>query len=131
MVAGSNCCDPLAFHFFRGRKEGLFEGRRRVDFLRDNPDEFAAFRMKRGTTRPMIVDWNQDGHQDILMANKGHRDFYILYGGPETAKSLLSLPVIEDHVKSESYYSEKDRAGWKPEFSNLNSATWRFQNLPR
>ena len=58
MVAGSNCCDPLAFHFFRGRKEGLFEGRRRVDFLRDDPDDgLAMFRMTRGTTRPIVVDW--------------------------------------------------------------------------
>lgn len=120
MVAGSNCCDPLAFHFFRGRKEGLFEGRRRVDFLRDDPDDgLAMFRMMRGTTRPIIVDWNQDGHQDILMAYKGNRDFYILYGSPDIAKSILNLPVVEDHVESESYYSEKGSTDWKPEFSKL------------
>ncbi len=120
MVAGSNCCDPLAFHFFRGRKEGLFDGRRRVDFLRDDPDDrLAMFTMMRGTTRPIVVDWNQDGHQDILMAYKGHRDFYILYGSPDIAKSLVSVPVIEDHVAAEDYYSTKDRTVWKPEFQKL------------
>lgn len=120
MVAGSNCCDPLAFHFFRGLKGGLFEGRRRVDFLRDeSDDEFAAYRMMRGTTRPIIVDWNQDGHQDILMAYKGYRSFFIQYGGRETVNSLLNLPVIENHVKSESFYSTQDRAGWRPEFERL------------
>ena len=127
MVAGSNCCDPLAFHFFRGRKEGLFEGRRRVDFLRDDPDDgLAMSRMMRGTTRPIIVDWNQDGHQDILMTYKGYRDFYILYGGPETAKSLLSLPMIDDHVASESYYSEKDRTELlfeAPDYKQLGAFT--------
>jgi hypothetical protein len=111
MVAGSNCCDPLAFHFFRVRKEGLFDGRRRVDFHREEPDDkFAAFKMMRGTTRPIIVDWNQDGHQDILMAYKGHREFYILYGGPEIAKALINLPAIEDHVESESYLTAKKKA---------------------
>jgi hypothetical protein len=60
-----------------------------------------------------------DGHQDILMTYKGYRSFYILYGGPDTAKSLLSLPVIADHVESESFYSEKDRTTWKPKFSKL------------
>jgi hypothetical protein len=55
----------------------------------------------------MIVEWNQDGHPDILMAYKGHRDFYILYGGSETAQSLLRLPMTEGHVESETYLQRK------------------------
>ena len=121
MVAGSNCCDPLAFHFFRGRKDGLFEGRRRVDFQRDDmgPDQSPFRRFERGTTKPIIVDWNHDGHADILLSYKGHKSLHILYGGPDIVKSLLNLPVSEDPMDSEASIFPTDAAKWQPVFTLL------------
>ena len=121
MVAGSNCCDPNGFHFFRGLRDGLFEGRRRVSFQRDdkNPENSSFFGLERGTTRPIIVDWNHDGHADILMTYRGHRTLHILYGSPEVAKSFLSLPLVDELVESEYSSTAKGVATWNPVFTKL------------
>lgn len=121
MVAGSHCCDPYGFHFFRGLRDGLFEGRRRVSFHRDdkNPENSPFFGLERGTTRPIIVDWNHDGHADILLTYRGHRTLHILYGGPDVAKSLVSLPPVDESVESEYSSSAKGVATWNPVFAKL------------
>ena len=121
MVAGSNCCDPYGFHFFRGRKDGLFEGRRRVNFQRDdkNSEQSPFFGLERGTTRPIIVDWNHDGHADILLTYRGHKTLHILSGGPALVNSLLNLPVVEGSMDLEFSNTFKDVAKWKPVFKNL------------
>lgn len=121
MVAGSHCCDPFGFHFFRGRRDGLFEGRRHVHFQRDDmgPDQPPFLRLMRGTTRPIIVDWNLDGHADILLTYRGHKSLHVLYGGPDLVKKLLNLPVSEESVASEYPEDKADAREWQPVFTKL------------
>ena len=121
MVAGSHCCDPFGFHFFRGRRDGLFEGRRHVHFQRDDmgPDQPPFLRLMRGTTRPIIVDWNLDGHADILLTYRGHKSLHVLYGGPDLVKKLLNLPVSEESVASEYPEDKADAGKWQPVFTKL------------
>jgi hypothetical protein len=92
MLAGSNCCAPFCFHFFRGEKRNHFEGRRNVEFHRDDvAPEFAT--ILQGRTRPLIVDWNRDKYPDILLTY-GSNDLWILLGGKETIDALSRNPVV-------------------------------------
>ncbi len=63
-MSGSNCCDPEVIHLFLRKPDGTFGARREIRFERpDIPVKFLA----RGKTRPYLLDWNRDGHTDLVI----------------------------------------------------------------
>jgi hypothetical protein len=64
LVSGSNCCRYDLVHLFLKQKDGSFAPRRDVRFKR--PD-ITAKGLWRGVTSPHLLDWDGDGHTDLVV----------------------------------------------------------------
>lgn len=64
VVSGSNCCAPDQIHWFSGTADRGFSERRsaRMVFEGLNPP-----RLTKSECRPYVVDWNRDGHDDLVV----------------------------------------------------------------
>lgn len=98
-MSGSNCCDSERVFLFPRRPDGSFAPRQEVRF--ELPDIDPAYRLlKRGLSRPHLVDWNRDGHTDLVVGYPGSWKLYVS-AGPLTGKAKVAvkpfaLPVIPD-----------------------------------
>jgi hypothetical protein len=88
LVSGSNCCDPYHIHLFLRDANGLFGKRWLVSFKDPKPNKFA-----RGTSRPYLLDWNRDGHTDLVVAYPGSWTLEVALGPLVGAKGISFLPT--------------------------------------
>jgi hypothetical protein len=107
LVSGSHCCDALGVHLFLRRADGAFAERVKVR-IADAKDVRGG-----GNARPHIVDWDRDGHTDLVIfypgsapprGNQGRQRWTYLVGrGPlgvekDLALKPMTLPPIPDAV---------------------------------
>ncbi len=64
LVSGSNCCRHDLVHLFLKQKDGSFAPRRDVRFKRS---DITAEGEWRGVTSPHLLDWDRDGHTDLVV----------------------------------------------------------------
>jgi hypothetical protein len=75
LVSGSNCCAPGQVHLFLRKPDGTFAARRDIQF--DVPGYNA---LSRGLSRPHLLDWDRDGHTDLVVGNLRDWTLYISPG---------------------------------------------------
>ncbi len=92
-MSGSNCCEPEQVHLFLRKPDGTFAARQEVRF--ELPGRFA---LMRGLTRPHLLDWNRDGHTDLVIGYPGQWTLYVaagpLAGKTEVKVKPFALPQI-------------------------------------
>jgi hypothetical protein len=88
LVSGSNCCDPYRIHLFPRRANGSFAERTEV-YVKAKPEH----KFERGTTRPHLVDWNRDGHTDLVVAHVHLWTLEIALGPLTGKKDIAFLPT--------------------------------------
>ena len=65
-MSGSNCCRNNLVHLFPRQKDGFFGARRDVKFKRPGEKEL-DYIFARGVTSPHLLDWDRDGHSDLVV----------------------------------------------------------------
>jgi hypothetical protein len=86
LVSGSNCCDPGGFHLFLRRADGSFAKRAYVSFAK-------YFKFASGTSRPYLVDWDRDGHTDLVIGYPGRWTFQVGLGPLADKKDFALKPT--------------------------------------
>ena len=89
LVSGSNCCRPKQIHLFQRRAGGSFAERAEVKFGEGKPQELDG----RGMALPHLVDWDRDGHTDLVVGYGGS------YGGKWTLLVGLGPFADKKHLK--------------------------------
>ncbi len=89
LVSGSNCCDPETIHLFLRRADGGFAARQEVKFDRPGLSPIER-RLSRGRSRPHLLDWNRDGHTDLVIAYRGGRRL-LMSEGPLASKTEVAV----------------------------------------
>jgi hypothetical protein len=84
LVSGSNCCDPGGIHLFLRRADGSFAERARVCVAKP------IFKFATGVTRPHLVDWDGDGHTDLVVGYRGSWTLQVGLG-PLADKKVFAL----------------------------------------
>jgi hypothetical protein len=85
LLSGSNCCDPLGFHFFRRKADGSWAPRQRLEVT--YPGKFPPFRQESFVT---TADWNGDGIPDLLAVGP-YGQGILLALGPFREKEPIAL----------------------------------------
>jgi hypothetical protein len=85
LVSGSNCCAPEQIHLFLRKPDGSFAPRREISF--ELP--VRQFLM-RGLSRPHLLDWDRDGHTDLVIGYPGDWTVYVA-AGPLTDKTEVKV----------------------------------------
>jgi hypothetical protein len=85
-VSGSHCCNPGGFHLFLRRADGSFAERAYVNFAK--PMRFVT-----GTSWPYLVDWNRDGHTDLVIGYPGSWTLQVGLGPLAGKKDLALKPT--------------------------------------
>jgi hypothetical protein len=98
-VSGSNCCDPERVFLFLRKPDGSFAPRREVRFKL--PGIGPAERdLMRGTTRPHLLDWDRDGHTDLVIGHMASWTLHVstgpLAGKAEVEVKPFALPAVPD-----------------------------------
>jgi hypothetical protein len=92
LVSGSNCCDPETVHLFLGRAGGTFADRREIKFERPGLDPTLRL-LARGTTRPLLRDWNRDGRTDLVIGYVGSTTL-LVSAGPLAGKTTVKVEPV-------------------------------------
>src|SRR5262249_24705098 len=113
LFSGSNCCDPYRIHLFLRRENGSFAERAEVRFKEPQPSKFA-----RGKSRPYLVDWDRDGHTDLVIGCLGSWTFEVGLGPLADKKNIAfqstnpaNLPPIEGASPIHFLFADWDRDG--------------------
>jgi FG-GAP-like repeat len=84
-VSGSNCCDPGKVHLFPRKPDGTFGARRDISFELPGHNF-----LMRGLSRPHLLDWNRDGHTDLVVGYP--RDWTLhVSAGPLAGKTKVAV----------------------------------------
>jgi FG-GAP-like repeat len=86
LVSGSNCCRPKQIHLFRRRADGSFAGRAELGFGERKLEE-------RAVNLPHLVDWDRDGHTDLVVGYRGSWTLHVGLGPFANEKDLTLTPV--------------------------------------
>jgi hypothetical protein len=84
-VSGSNCCAPGQVHLFLRKPDGTFAGRRDIQFKLPGQTT-----LTRGRSRPHLLDWDRDGHTDLVVSYPWKWALYIS-PGPLTGKTEVEV----------------------------------------
>jgi hypothetical protein len=99
LVSGSNCCDPWRIHLFLRKPDGSFDARREVRLKLPGVDP-ALRKWARGRARPHLLDWDRDGHTDLVVGYPGDWKLQVaagpLAGKTEVAVKPFALPAVPD-----------------------------------
>jgi FG-GAP-like repeat len=88
LVSGSNCCDPNGMHLFLRRADGSFAERAYLHFKERQAIKYAS-----GTSRPYLVDWDRDGHTDLVIVRPGIWTFDVALGPLADTKDRTFYPT--------------------------------------
>lgn len=89
MVSGSNCCRPKQIHLFRRRADGSFAERAEVRIAERKPEDAFA----RGVSLPHLVDWDRDGHTDLVVGYGGSWTLQVGLGPFADKRDLALKPT--------------------------------------
>ena len=115
LISGSNCCDPWTVHLFLRKADGTWGARQAVTFVRLDmtPDE-RKFTM-RGHSRPHLIDWNRDGHTDLVLANSLSWNLQVgagpLKGTSEVLVKPFPLAALPDRNPYDFQFADWDGDG--------------------
>jgi hypothetical protein len=76
LVSGSNCCAREQVHLFLRKADGTFADRRDLTFELPGHDDFLNV-LRRDVSRPHLLDWDRDGHTDLVVGYPGDWTLYI------------------------------------------------------
>jgi hypothetical protein len=114
LVSGSNCCRPKQIHLFQRRADGSFAERAEVRIGETKAED--AF--PRGVALPHLVDWDRDGHTDLVVGYGGSGCSWTLHVGlgPFADKKDLTLkpanlPPIRDTLPVHFGFADWDGDG--------------------
>ena len=111
-MSGSNCCDPEAIHLFLRKPDGTFGTRQEVRF--EHPDLHGNF-LARGKTRPYLLDWDRDGHTDLVIGYPWDWKVYVaagpLAGKTEVKVKPFALPQVSEFSPMHFGFADWDGDG--------------------
>lgn len=115
MVSGSNCCDPWTVHLFLRKPDGTWGSRQTVTFVRLDMTPEERLLTMRGHSRPHLLDWNRDGHTDLVLADSLWWKLQVS-AGPLTGKSKVMvnafpLPELPDRSPYDFQFADWDGDG--------------------
>jgi len=92
LLGGVGCCYPRAVSVFDGLPGGSFAPRRRVEIA--FPEGRGPIR---GNSRSVVVDWDRDGHIDLLLTYVNHHsdDGVYLCRGPLAGRDKLVAEPLD------------------------------------
>lgn len=100
-MSGSNCCRNDLVHLFLRKKDGSFSAREEVRLKWPGGSPFGL--LGRAVTNPHLLDWDRDGHTDLVVAYTDcgwHETLYVgagpLGGKSEVAVKPFALPKVPD-----------------------------------
>ena len=85
-MSGSNCCAPECVHLFLRKPDGTFAARREITFELPGHNNF----LMRGLARPHLLDWDRDGHTDLVVGYPLEWTLYVS-AGPLAGKSEVKV----------------------------------------
>jgi hypothetical protein len=88
-------------HLFLRKKDGAFAVRQDIRLKWPGPGHSGPFGgFGRAVTNPHLLDWNRDGHTDLVVGHVGHWTLHVgagpLAGKTEVAVKPFALPALPD-----------------------------------